>query len=252
MKTLNAILVIQFIVLTLATSCSSDEVIENPPVVNQAPAIPVLSAPADDEENVELEEVELKWQRSRDPDGDDVSYDVFLGQQNPPETRVASNLIEANHILDKMLVPNTIYYWQVQAIDGLGNKNRSDASPFTTRPPNTAELLIGKWQLESALDRDGKPVELTDCDKQSGLEFSSDGIMLIKIVGDNSQSEGCTFQTVGVGYIVLNSKVIQIFIENNPQGEISQLELIALSETALKTSYDASGSGSIAIYTKVP
>jgi hypothetical protein len=246
MKTFNKILVVQLVLLMLATACSKD----NDPVANQQPETPLLFAPIEDEENVELTGVELKWQTSQDPDGDEVSYNVYLGQQNPPQTQVAS-LAETKYMLDDILAPNTKYFWQVLAKDSKGNESVSKVAAFNTRPATTAELLIGKWQLESAQDDNGEPVALTDCDKQSTYDFSKDGIFALKYVyTNNSQTGECRSQGAAAEYSVVSSSSIRVFT----QDESHSLELVSVSETELiaEVLIGIGGRGAIGTYTRIP
>src|SRR5680860_893888 len=88
MKTYYKFILISLFVLILV-GCTEDEGVE--PLVNQAPEIPILFFPENEKTDVDLE-VELKWQLPSDPDGDVVRFDVYLDDQQPPNTLIASGL----------------------------------------------------------------------------------------------------------------------------------------------------------------
>ncbi len=65
-----------------------------------------------------------------DSERDNLSYDLFLGKDNPPPL-VASNIEGSNHSFEN-LVDGTTYYWCVKANDGEpGGESRSDIWSFS-------------------------------------------------------------------------------------------------------------------------
>jgi len=66
----------------------------------------------------------LTWSCS-DPDGDSLTYEVYLGTDNPPATKVDSNLTAAILSCSGLAI-DTPYYWQVVASD---NQRHSTVGP---------------------------------------------------------------------------------------------------------------------------
>lgn len=130
--------------LALLAGCGDDNP-SNPEPENEAPGEAVLTAPAADATEVELTEVELEWQEATDPNGDAVSYDVYLDGNNLPTTMVASGLNTTSYTLEDTLDHNTPYYWMITANDGNGEETESDVFSFTTREQTSEEKLEGLW-----------------------------------------------------------------------------------------------------------
>lgn len=106
---------------------------------NQPPADPIAVYPASGAANVAID-VQLQWSSS-DPDGDQLTYDLFVGKTFPLE-KVVSGLVGPSYLPAQVFAHFTTYYWQVVARDDRGMTNES--SPvwsFTTAakanlPPN--------------------------------------------------------------------------------------------------------------------
>jgi len=82
--------------------------------VNQPPNVPHTPSPADGEGGVSTSSV-LSWICS-DPDGDPLTYDVYLDTSNPPTTLIANDV--GTPSISPALAESTIYYWNVTASDG--------------------------------------------------------------------------------------------------------------------------------------
>ncbi|WP_461767852.1 hypothetical protein [Pseudothermotoga sp.] len=79
----------------------------------------------------------LSWQCS-DPDGDPLTYDVYLSKGPNQFTLVASNCTITTYDPPTVLDPMTTYYWKVLVRDSKGATNVSDVWFFTTSccPPS--------------------------------------------------------------------------------------------------------------------
>lgn len=103
---------------------------------NQAPSDPVVVYPASGAVNVPYD-VQLQW-ASTDPDGDQITYDLFVGKTFPLE-KVVSDLVGPSYISAQPYDYLSTYYWQVVARDdgGLTNENSHIWSFRTSDKPNT-------------------------------------------------------------------------------------------------------------------
>jgi hypothetical protein len=103
---------------------------------NQPPNTPSNPDPEDDETDVNID-IDPSWSGG-DPNGDDVTYDVYFGKSSPPP-KVVNKQSETTYdpgILDF----NTEYYWKIVAWDEYDFSSSGPIWSFTTEenlPPNT-------------------------------------------------------------------------------------------------------------------
>ncbi|MCH2213593.1 MAG: glycoside hydrolase [Flavobacteriales bacterium] len=98
---------------------------------NQPPNPFNLISPADFATDQPLD-VQLFWQTATDPEGDAVTYDVYIGLSPNPFTIVSSTQAATN-FTNNNLAESTTYYWYVVAKDGKGGYTVSSSEfEFTT------------------------------------------------------------------------------------------------------------------------
>jgi|SRR5690606_1380041 len=203
----------------LLFSCSKDDEPGNRP-----PKSFKLIEVADGATDVELQP-QLKWEAATDPDGDKVSYQLYLDADNPPQTSIANNLDVNTLTIEDALQPKTTYYWKVVAKDINGKTTESDVFSFTTREKTTEETLIGKWFYESI---EGRP-PLSDCNKQSFFHFTTDLSLRIETRSQDSYSEICGMVSSSDFTYELNGNIITLDNgENIVIGSITDTELVCL------------------------
>jgi hypothetical protein len=95
--------------------------------INSAPAVPVLTSPAANAVKVAVGAT-LTW-TATDPEGDALTYDVYLGTTSTPGI-VAAGISTASYVAT--MLPSTVYYWKVVAKDPFGYSNTSVVKSFTT------------------------------------------------------------------------------------------------------------------------
>jgi hypothetical protein len=104
--------------------------------------------PVDGAENVTHDDAILTWQASVDPDGDAVTYDVYLGTSTNPTTIVSSSQIGTSYT--PTLNPSSTYYWKIVAKDGKGGTYESAVWVFYTLSSNQPP---GEFNLISPLNK---------------------------------------------------------------------------------------------------
>lgn len=115
---------------------------ENAP--NSPPNNPSNPSPGNGVTDVSIEPL-LSWDGG-DPDGDDVTYDVYFDTGSPPTSKQASNQ-SATSFDPGSLSNDVTYYWRVVAWDELGEKQTGSIWSFTTiesddEPPVISDELV--------------------------------------------------------------------------------------------------------------
>src|SRR5690606_29418664 len=140
---------------------------------NLAPEKASLLTPTNQAKDIEINDIELRWKASTDPDGDAVSYDVYLDTLLPPEEKIMGDVSEVNLKLQNDLKYSTTYYWNVVAKDQSGAESNSEIATFTTRDAMVEDLIVGKWFMKSAVVN-GNQVIVSECLSQTYFEFTAD------------------------------------------------------------------------------
>jgi hypothetical protein len=101
-------------------------------ISNQPPNVPSDPNPADGETDVEITTC-ISW-TCEDPDGDNITYNVYFGDTNPPP--IVSNNQTGNAYCPVLLNFNTTYYWMIVAWDDFGASSQGPIWSFTTGTNN--------------------------------------------------------------------------------------------------------------------
>jgi len=96
---------------------------------NDPPYPPSNPSPPDGATDVDIT-IELSW-AGGDPNGDDVTYDIYFGTTSPP-IKVAANQTASSYN-PGVLVYVTTYYWKIISWDSHGLSTSGDLWLFTTR-----------------------------------------------------------------------------------------------------------------------
>ncbi len=105
--------------------------IDPPAPVNMAPGAFDLVEVVDGAEAVDFLPT-LTWQAATDPEGDTVSYDLFLDTADNPTTLLSEGLSATSFTVADSLERATDYNWKVVAKDTEGNTTSSVVFGFTT------------------------------------------------------------------------------------------------------------------------
>ncbi len=111
---------------------------------NQPPGIPSTPIPGDNTSDVSISPI-LLWSCS-DPDNNPLMYDVYLGTDNPPVTKVSSAQSNS-YLIRSGLNYNTVYHWKVVAKDSHNDSTAGSVWQFTTaaainQPPVISSIPI--------------------------------------------------------------------------------------------------------------
>lgn len=102
---------------------------EGDPKTNHLPFSPELIQP-DLNSVVQTATAKLKWS-ANDVDGSDtLTFDVFLGTENPPATKISEN--KSTNSLEVDVASATNYYWKVVVKDGKGGEAIGQVWNFKT------------------------------------------------------------------------------------------------------------------------
>jgi hypothetical protein len=225
-KTLILLLLVNF----AFTSCSKDDG-EIPEPENQAPSNFNLINVADGATNVDLEPA-FSWNAAIDPDGDAVSYDLYLGTSNPPTTLAGSNLNTTTYTPQDNLDFEASYYWKVVAKDGNQNKTETGVASFTIRDMTTEEAIVSKWFLES---QEGQPA-FTECKKNTFFHFKEGLVLQVLNYGKDGNGNCTETDDSTYSYKFIRSNHIEI--SDSSETVIWRIQSLTKTELVL----DANGS----------
>ncbi|MBF0431720.1 MAG: hypothetical protein HQK83_10605 [Fibrobacteria bacterium] len=124
---------------------------------NNPPIVPHSPLPEDSARDRRIS-LSLSWSGGDPDQGDELTYDVYLGTGNPPETRVEAGLENATYDLSN-LEAGRRYYWYVKSSDGQSTV-QSQVWTFITREPDPLNNLPLK------------PLLISPVDDSSGLDVS--------------------------------------------------------------------------------
>jgi hypothetical protein len=167
-------------VFTLSCKKSGESSVES----NTPPTAPSAPTPADAAVKVPVSPV-LKWS-STDPDtGDSLSFDVYLGLTNPPDTLLISGWTHFTYTAGPLGL-NQTYYWRVTAHDSHGGTTPGPVWSFSTIANFPVQGLVayfpfnGNANDESGNGHDGLPygsiMQTTDRFGNGSSAYQFDGI----------------------------------------------------------------------------
>ena len=97
---------------------------------DNTPYLPSNPAPANGSVDVPLN-VKLEWTGGDPDEGDIVYYDVYLGTTMNP-LKIADHITETGYMVTNLL-PNTTYYWRIDAFDDYGYTTTGPTWNFKTK-----------------------------------------------------------------------------------------------------------------------
>ena len=135
--------------LLLITACSKDDGggsnVQLPDSDNRSPEPFNLVSVGDNSVDIDPNPT-FSWDAATDPDGDTVTYDLFLDSHAEPQTKMAEDLGDTSFkVSDSLaLCRARVYFWKVVAKDGKGGVASSEIFSFTTRTLIDAEQITNK------------------------------------------------------------------------------------------------------------
>ena len=117
--------------LLVIVACSKDDGPTSAPE-NLAPEEFDLKLIPDNATNVALKP-EFSWDEADDPEGENVTYDLYLGQDEGNMQKLAEDLDDNSFQLEESLLLTSEYFWMVVARDEQGAETESVTFSFTTR-----------------------------------------------------------------------------------------------------------------------
>ncbi|WGS65606.1 cohesin domain-containing protein [Marinitoga aeolica] len=123
-------------------------------VINNPPSKPILLSPANNSIDVEPD-ITLRWS-ANDPDGDALTYDIYLDKTQNLNTPYKTNVKNTSLAVSGLELGVT-YYWKVVAKDGKGGESTSDIYSFTIKEsigPLTPKLYFKDATIQSGSQGD--------------------------------------------------------------------------------------------------
>ena len=155
---------------------------------NATPSAAVLTKPAHSATGIERTPT-LEWEASQDPEGEEVTYDIYFGTTNPPTVAVSENQTETTFSVPDAdaLDFETTYYWFIKAKDTNGGGTDSEVFSFTVvenKAPVAFNLmtiingltnasLTPAFEWQTATDPEGEAVTYSFLLRENGGEFKT-------------------------------------------------------------------------------
>jgi uncharacterized protein (TIGR02145 family) len=98
---------------------------------NQPPSQVQLVSPVNNAQHVQ-DPVTVSWTASEDPEEEDIYYNIYFGTDPNSLPLVGEKVSALTASVGDALQGNTIYYWNVEAVDAAGNKAVSQTWSFTS------------------------------------------------------------------------------------------------------------------------
>ncbi|QCX01710.1 hypothetical protein FGM00_16910 [Aggregatimonas sangjinii] len=121
----------------------SDDGEDMTPTSNTAPAAFDLIEVPNDGVVFNINEVTFSWEAASDPDGDSVSYDVYIGTEPTDVSLLFGRVTSPEYEFSGRFKINKTYFWKVIAKDGKGGETESTSTfSFITRNINIPDEPI--------------------------------------------------------------------------------------------------------------
>ena len=242
-----------------STAASAQRNFTTRSAVNHPPSAPTLKYPYDGVTGVW--QTALSWEPSTDPDGDTVTYQIHLGQTDPPP------LVDTTSGTSYPLMPvmGETSYWSITATDGNGGSTSSMVRSFTSAADCTVledfesaplgALTLGGWVVPAGASSAvsvvgdvtgygfGQSLELSDFDHAAGdvgaVAYSP---VIPELLSQNLTTDHAVvtarlsfYLVSGGSWFVLGKTRAESFVMNNPAGSLDAYEnsshtLIPLAE----------------------
>lgn len=112
--------------------------------INEPPTKPTLIYPNNNSVDIDVSNINFQWNESTDPNGDTVTYRLYLGKSTSNMSLVQDNIPTNSYTYTGTLDELTTYYWKVVQTDGVNNVS-SDIWSFKTKqvhqPPTSFNLI---------------------------------------------------------------------------------------------------------------
>ena len=134
---------------------------------NLSPTAPVSLAPEDDETGVSLNPT-LTWEAATDPEGDPITYDLFVNGLQVGST------IETLFTIGP-LSESTVYTWHVVAGDGRGGSAEGGSRSFTTEGDTQGPVVLGDPGVEGIGETTATVLWSVDEESTPRVEYRESG-----------------------------------------------------------------------------
>ena len=167
-------ILIMFFSLLLFIGCDKEETVPEEEIPNTPPLSFELISPVSLEET-DIIDITFEWGEATDPDGDVVTYDLYIRRATSSAIKIAEDLPHPTYTWENKSAFNTVFDWYVVAKDGKPQgETTSPESSFTTR----------KMQLQQIL-ANGSPNSFPDRFGYTGMYFNN----IFYIVGGRWEGE---------------------------------------------------------------
>jgi hypothetical protein len=158
---------------------------------NRQPFSPVAIYPIDNSDGIDIK-VDLVW-TSKDPENDDLYYDIELRNNNTNDVITYSNITDTTYTIEGLQYGNK-YFWQIKVTDSINSPVLSSVNSFETLKFPVSRMLyvknINGNNVIFANDENGKEYQLTSSTSNSfrpRKNNATNKIAFLKTVGSETQ-----------------------------------------------------------------
>jgi hypothetical protein len=175
---------------------------------NSAPNVPNTPSPSDSGSDVTVD-TDLSWSGG-DPDGDDVTYDVYVDTSNPPTSKESSNQSETSFD-PGVLSHDETYYWKIISWDEHGLSQAGPVWSFSTvsaadeTPPSISNVdVLFSSPIDSSVGWENITCEVTDNEAVDSvwlnITYPNDSTVNVSMnaAGGNQFYYNTTFSSFGI------------------------------------------------------
>ena len=132
-------------------ACGGDDGIDqqNPDLINMPPSsFKLIEVP---DKSVDVSPTPLfEWDSTLDPDGDPITYDLYLDTVDDPTNKLAGNITSTTFIIEPNMRLSLArdYYWKVVAKDGKGGETSSPIFKFKVKPLDNAQKMDVEYPFD--------------------------------------------------------------------------------------------------------
>lgn len=191
---------------------------ENPaPPPNNPPEIPQLTYPLNGDVLNKNQQINFSWEKSIDPDGDEITYSLFIGCfENLDTADLIESVLSENEYLYLPENKCSKYFWQISAYDGKLSTKSEVFNFELVEPVYSKKIVVNEIMYDPVgEDTNNEWIELYNA---SSVPVDLSGWVLQDIKGSIKKYTISNLTISAKGYVILYRKQTKIVLNNDEDG----------------------------------